>query len=297
MGDGQGKGLVNGKMSGQNRQKPRLWVSALVWMLLVVLPGPATMAWAETINLNTATVEQLQSLPFIGEVRARAIVEYRRQQGPFVDFADLLESEAVGPRTLEAIRPYLSINGERQGVEVDLDDRGREAGGEPTQTELNVGRIMVTRPGEIELLCDQEYYPALTQLLQGAKERIDISMFVFRSTSSPNNLPAKIAAELVAAGKRGVAVEVLLEHSGYDEDLNKEHRKLARTLRRGGVTVRFDSPETTTHSKIVLIDQRFSLLGSHNFTHSALRFNHECTLLVDNPVLNSRLREYIADIE
>lgn len=47
---------------------------------------------AAPINLNTATVAQLESLPGVGPAMARRIVEYRQQQGGFKKIEEILES-------------------------------------------------------------------------------------------------------------------------------------------------------------------------------------------------------------
>ena len=46
-------------------------------------------------------------LPGVGEVMARRIVENRAQHGPFADAEALRRVPGIGPKTLEAIRPYL----------------------------------------------------------------------------------------------------------------------------------------------------------------------------------------------
>lgn len=56
------------------------------------------------IDLNSATIEQLRSLPNIGEVRAQAIVAFRDTRGPFTAVDDLLLVSGVGPETLAAVR-------------------------------------------------------------------------------------------------------------------------------------------------------------------------------------------------
>lgn len=61
------------------------------------------------ININTATAEQLESLPGIGPVTARAIVEYRRQNGGFHSVEELLEVRGIGEKRLEQIRPFVTV--------------------------------------------------------------------------------------------------------------------------------------------------------------------------------------------
>ena len=56
------------------------------------------------IDLNSATLEQLRSLPNIGEVRAQAIVAFREASGPFAAVDDLLLVSGIGPETLASLR-------------------------------------------------------------------------------------------------------------------------------------------------------------------------------------------------
>ncbi|ADH86106.1 phospholipase D-like domain-containing protein [Desulfurivibrio alkaliphilus] len=311
--------------------RPGRWRRSL-WLCLLLLAfagwgpaaGPALASLAGQVNINTAGMAELQELPFIGEVRARAIVDLRREQGPFSEIEELLASPAIGPRTLEAIRPYLALSGlstldrasadeavaDESGALLEPPPAGADGRpGTPAATDetatpeapalaetFSLRRVIITRPGEIQVLCDQEYYPALLHLLQGAARRVELAMFVFRATEAAGNRPARIAEELINAGRRGVEVKVILEHSAYDEELTQEHRRLARNLRQGGVEVRFGPRDTTTHNKIILIDERFTLLGSHNLTHAALSRNHECSLLIDSRELAARLSAYLSQL-
>ena len=55
------------------------------------------------VNINTATVEELSSLPGIGETLAKRIVAYRRQNGPFQETDQLLNVDGIGSGKLKAI--------------------------------------------------------------------------------------------------------------------------------------------------------------------------------------------------
>jgi competence protein ComEA len=61
-----------------------------------------------SVDVNTADWPELSLLPNIGEVLALRIVESRQQEGPFANHDQLLRVPGIGPRTLEAIRPYLA---------------------------------------------------------------------------------------------------------------------------------------------------------------------------------------------
>ncbi|HVF74624.1 MAG TPA: helix-hairpin-helix domain-containing protein [Acidimicrobiales bacterium] len=55
------------------------------------------------VNLNTATVEQLEALPGVGPSTARAIVDYRTRHGPFRSVRELLEVRGIGEAKLAAL--------------------------------------------------------------------------------------------------------------------------------------------------------------------------------------------------
>ena len=59
---------------------------------------------AGKLDINSAQVDALMSLPGIGEVRAHAIVRHREQNGDYASVDDLLGVPGIGPATLEAVR-------------------------------------------------------------------------------------------------------------------------------------------------------------------------------------------------
>ena len=61
------------------------------------------------INVNSASVRELQKLNGIGEVTANAIVAYREENGDFISADDLLNVKGIGQATLEKIRPNISL--------------------------------------------------------------------------------------------------------------------------------------------------------------------------------------------
>jgi comEA protein len=63
----------------------------------------------ELIDINTATSEQLQRVPGIGETLARRIIEFRAEHGPFEKVDDLLNVQGIGTTTLDKMRPFLTV--------------------------------------------------------------------------------------------------------------------------------------------------------------------------------------------
>lgn len=64
---------------------------------------------AGKININTAAAEELATLDEVGEVKARAIVEFREKYGFFRSVEELTLVEGVGEITLEANRDRLTV--------------------------------------------------------------------------------------------------------------------------------------------------------------------------------------------
>ena len=63
----------------------------------------------DLININTASVEELDELPGIGPTIAQRIIDYRDANGPFQTIEDLLNVSGVGPSTFEQIKDLITV--------------------------------------------------------------------------------------------------------------------------------------------------------------------------------------------
>lgn len=68
-----------------------------------------TSAKAGAVNINTATLEELTTLKEIGEIRAKAIIEYREANGPFKTIDDLAKVDDIGEVILELNRDNITV--------------------------------------------------------------------------------------------------------------------------------------------------------------------------------------------
>lgn len=65
----------------------------------------------DKIDLNTAAIEQLKTLPGIGEVKAQAIIDYREREGGFQSTEQIMEVKGIGLSTYESIRDLVHAGG------------------------------------------------------------------------------------------------------------------------------------------------------------------------------------------
>ena len=73
--------------------------------------APASGAAVQSrVEINKAPAEELMKLPGIGESTARAIVDYRQENGPFGSVEDLIRVKGIGEKKLEAIRDLVVLN-------------------------------------------------------------------------------------------------------------------------------------------------------------------------------------------
>lgn len=87
-------------------------IITLTVVVLAVALAAAAAGPAGTVNVNTATVEQLQLLPRVGPSIAERIVEFREANGPFASVEELVAVRGIGERSLDRMRPYLAVDGD-----------------------------------------------------------------------------------------------------------------------------------------------------------------------------------------
>jgi competence protein ComEA len=74
-----------------------------------VMAQKGSPASAEKINLNSATVEQLQTLPGIGPATAKTIIEHRTKVGKFNRIEDIINVKGIGEKKFQKIKDRLTV--------------------------------------------------------------------------------------------------------------------------------------------------------------------------------------------
>ncbi len=66
----------------------------------------------QKVDINRAEVWLLEALPGIGETLAQRIVDYRQQNGPFLNIAEIMKVAGIGTTTYEQIKNLITVTGE-----------------------------------------------------------------------------------------------------------------------------------------------------------------------------------------
>lgn len=72
---------------------------------------PTKPMYSGIVNINSATAEELQTLPGIGPTYAQRIIDYREENGPFQTIGELANVEGIGEKRLEAIWDLVTTGG------------------------------------------------------------------------------------------------------------------------------------------------------------------------------------------
>jgi competence protein ComEA len=93
----------------------------LLILFLLVCCSFSTLASAAVVpvDINMATATRLESISGIGPAKARAIIEYRSQHGPFRSVEELDRVKGIGPKTLEKIRSQVTVGSRATGPHIE----------------------------------------------------------------------------------------------------------------------------------------------------------------------------------
>jgi competence protein ComEA len=78
-------------------------------LITVGVPAASGASSGGPVNLNTATLEQLQTLPGVGPVLAQRIIEYRDQHGGFATVADLRQVTGIGDARYNELKSRVTV--------------------------------------------------------------------------------------------------------------------------------------------------------------------------------------------
>jgi phosphatidylserine/phosphatidylglycerophosphate/cardiolipin synthase-like enzyme len=147
------------------------------------------------------------------------------------------------------------------------------------------------------VLHDRDYHLWVLHHLNTARVRILATQFIadIRPAADPHRDVLAVAAALARAAARGIDVRVVVSRFASDRDLLEPNRVFGRWLASRGVEVRLYVPHAGStrrdvHTKCTIIDDEWTVVGSHNWTIGAFGANHEQSVAVRSRDVALRLR-------
>jgi competence ComEA-like helix-hairpin-helix protein len=115
---------------------------------------------------------------------------------------------------------------------------------------------------------DEEYLYFIKRLIADAKEKIRIIMFFMRFEDEKKYPTDPLFNELKAAKERGVDIKVILDKDAEGQIFGSRviNEEAYNFFKNNGIEVTYDFDQELTHTKLVLVDDRHLVIGSHNWT-------------------------------
>ena len=150
-----------------------------------------------------------------------------------------------------------------------------------------------------ELILNDGYFQVAHREIQNAKESIYLIAYLFLLYDYQDAYSNRLLRDLIEAHNRGVDVYVILEYPKpeYMKVEGPENQKAYEKLKNAGIDVRFDSAGSTTHSKVLIIDEETIIVGSNNYSFDGLNYNNETSILLRDRTKAKRLIEYFGQID
>jgi len=153
------------------------------------------------------------------------------------------------------------------------------------------------------------YAPEIGKLIRGAQRRIWVAMLDARyyetapgppeeaaqkkAKGAPPSLTNLMLEDLQAAARRGVDVRLVIDTS-REGRMPPTKTAFLSMLKEAGGKVFEDPPDITTHAKVMIVDDDFTVVGSTNWSQPAVEENNETAVVIESPEVN---KVYAAFIE
>lgn len=144
---------------------------------------------------------------------------------------------------------------------------------------------------DVKFLWGEEQHTELHKALQKAKESIYVVMFNLRASGREHHPVDILLQDLIDAHRREVQIEVILEDS-----LRTNNQTAYNLLSQNGIKVQFDSRKTLTHTKLVMIDNYLTFVGSGNWTYASFRINTDSTVMIKSEKIAQSFMPHIEAI-
>lgn len=150
----------------------------------------------------------------------------------------------------------------------------------------------------VSVLDDTQYYYFLHELITEARKKIRIMMFFMRYESDRDYPTDKLFDALKNATERGVDIKVILDRDAEGQVFQSRviNEEAFEFFDEHGIDVTYDFEEELNHSKLVLVDDRHTVVGSHNWTAGSFFAYDDKSVYIESPDFANEMSGYFNDL-
>lgn len=141
---------------------------------------------------------------------------------------------------------------------------------------------------------DEEYLYFIKKLIADAKEKIRIIMFFMRFEDEKRYPTDPLFDELKAAKERGVDIKIILDKDAEGQIFGSRviNKEAYNFFKHNGIEVTYDFDQELTHTKLVLVDDRHLVIGSHNWTAGSFFVYDDKSVYIESSGLADETSKY-----
>lgn len=169
-----------------------------------------------------------------------------------------------------------------------------------------LAKTAYTLPAEdVEIINNRDYFPSVHELFKNAKKSIYVIMFsAYYYDDHPNSPSNLLLKDLADAKKRGLDVMVILDQCEDSPRGFLKKKKIqpeglegvVKFLEKNGIPYKLDKEDVTTHAKLIIVDEMYTVIGSTNWSYSALKKNNETAVIIKSDKVAGRYVDYLKNI-
>ncbi|MFH1236867.1 MAG: phospholipase D-like domain-containing protein [Candidatus Aenigmatarchaeota archaeon] len=140
--------------------------------------------------------------------------------------------------------------------------------------------------GQIRLVTDRDYFPAVTGLISSANTSVHMMMYDMRFYFSfPKSSVNRVVEGMEDALGRGVDVKIITSRKATSRDV-------IVTIDARNMSIRYDSANTTSGANFIIIDSKIVIIGSSHLEHYSFEANREANVIIYSEALARQMETY-----
>ncbi len=138
----------------------------------------------------------------------------------------------------------------------------------------------------IAIINKMDYVPNMIKLFDSAENSIQAMIYQVRYYEKyPDGVNRQMYESLIRAAERNVKVQIIVDQSSWNVSSTLKNEQFAEYMKANGIEVYFDPADKTTHTKVVIVDSLYTVIGSTNWSFYAFEKNNESAVIVKSEKL------------